>query len=98
MINYQPEGNKLLVKIEEIEEVTAGGIIKPQMVRDDEQLSCTTGEVLAVGPSVDMAFAKSRPVKIGDKVIFARYGGVLIDEREGLRIIHDEDVLAMIND
>lgn len=96
MSEYQPEGCKLLVKVEEVKEKTDGGLYIPDTVRENEQLAATTGEVIAIGPAVDLAFAKDRPVKIGDRVIFAKYGGRVIDDKGGLRIINDEDVLARV--
>jgi len=96
MSEYQPEGCKLLVRVEKVKEVTDGGIYMPETVRENEQLAATTGEIVAIGPSVDMAFAKGRPAEIGDKVIFAKYGGRVIDEKGVLRIINDEDVLARV--
>lgn len=45
----EPRGNKILVKPDQIEEVTAGGIVLPQQVKDRHQLSACYGDVIAVG-------------------------------------------------
>ena len=39
MSEYQPEGCKLLVRVEKVKEVTDGGIYMPETVRENEQLA-----------------------------------------------------------
>jgi len=97
MSDYQPEGCKILVKVEKVKEQTEGGIWKPPTAKDDEQLAATTGEVVAIGPSVDIAF-NDGPLKVGDKIKFAKYGGVLIDEEDFIRVINDEDILTRVTE
>ena len=45
-----PTCNKVLVKSDEIEEMTEGGIVIPAQVKDRHQLSSCYGIVLALGP------------------------------------------------
>ena len=45
-----PSGNRVLVKPDEVEDVTPGGIVIPQQVRDKHQMSANYGHVVALGP------------------------------------------------
>ena len=103
-----PEGAKVIVKPDSVEEVTKGGIILPETVKSDKQVAVTRGKIIAIGPLADITFCESndgvekRKAKIGDKIIYARYGGAIITEkkddgtRKELRILNDEDVVCLI--
>lgn len=106
---YVPEGSRLLVLADVIEEKTAGGIILAQQSRDSEQMRVTKGEVLRIGPTCDLLFSEKgyngkqdRPAKEGDRIIFAKYGGMKVIDDEfkdfDIRLIYDADVVAVIND
>jgi chaperonin GroES len=91
-----PEGVKILIKPEEVSEKTDGGIYLPDSTQQDEKNATTKGEVLAIGPSADAKF-EDGPIDVGDRVIYARYGGVLVETEEGdFRIVNDEDIIAKI--
>jgi len=45
-----PSGNRVLVKPDEVEEVTKGGIVIPDTVKEKHQLSANYGQVVAIGP------------------------------------------------
>ena len=95
----EPCGHKLVVKPEEVEEMTKGGIIIPGSVKDTEQRSVTKGVVVSVGPQCWKEFSDGKPwAAVGDKIVFAKYGGLLVvddeDEQE-YRILNDEDVVAV---
>lgn len=89
-----PLGDKLVVKPLERHEVTKSGIYIPETAKEKPQ----EGEVLAVG-SGKYIDGKLMPldVKVGDKVLFSKYGGdeIKIDDQE-LKIISESDVLAII--
>jgi chaperonin GroES len=82
-----------VVKPIEKEEVTKGGIILPDTVKEKPQ----EGEVLAVGPGrlSDDGKRIAMEVKVGDRVIYAKYGGTeyKIDNEE-LVILRESDILA----
>jgi len=46
----EPCGNRVLIKPDEIEEVTEGGIVIPSTVKDRHQMSACYGVVVALGP------------------------------------------------
>jgi len=94
MHKLRPLGDKLVVRPLAREEVTKSGIFIPDTVKEKPQ----DGEVLAVGTGkyIDGALVPL-DVKVGDKVLFSKYGGdeIKIDNEE-LKIISESDVLAVI--
>lgn len=91
-MTYTPVVYRIKVKPDSVEETTAGGIIIPTQVKDQEQLATTTGTVVAVGPG---AFEGSPVLKPGDKILYAKYGGcVFREDGQEFRFINDEDVIA----
>ncbi len=89
----QPLADRLAVKPIEREEVTKGGIVLPDTVREKPQ----EGEVRFVGPGRLSEDGKRIPmdIKVGDRVIYAKYGGtdIKIDDEE-LVILRESDILA----
>lgn len=92
-VKLEPLADRLVVRPIEREDVTKGGIILPDTVKEKPQ----EGEVLAVGPGrmSDDGDRISMDVKTGDIIIYAKYGGteIKIDEEE-LIILRESDVLA----
>jgi len=91
----RPCGDRVLVKPNVEEERTAGGIVLPDTAKERPQW----GEVIAVGAGKwDESGINRIPmeVKVGDKVVFAKYGGteVKVDGDEYL-ILRESDILAV---
>jgi len=81
----RPCGDRVLVKPNVEEEKTAGGIVLPDTAKERPQW----GEVIAVGAGKWDESGKNRipmEVKVGDRVVFAKYGGteVKVDGEEYL--------------
>jgi len=92
-VKLQPLADRLVVKPIEREEMTKGGIVLPDTAKEKPQ----EGEVLAVGPGRLSEDGKriAMDVKVGDRVIYARYGGTEIRiEDEELVILRESDILA----
>ncbi len=92
-VKLQPLADRLVVKPIEREEVTKGGIVLPDTAKEKPQ----EGKVLAVGPGRLSEEGKRVPmsVKVGDIVIYAKYGGTEIKiEDEELIILRESDILA----
>jgi chaperonin GroES len=89
----QPLGDRLVVSPIEREEVTKGGIVLPDTAKEKPQ----EGEVLAVGPGrlSEDGTRIAMDVKVGDIVIYARYGGTeyKVDDKEVI-ILREVDILA----
>jgi len=93
VIKLQPLADRLVVKPIEREEVTKGGIVLPDTVKEKPQ----EGEVMAVGPGrlSDEGKRIAVDIKVGDIVIYAKYGGTEIKvEDEELVILRESDILA----
>lgn len=92
-IKLQPLGDRVVVKPIPKEDVTKGGIVLPDTVKEKPQ----EGKVLAVGPGkmTDDGKRIAMDVKVGDVVIYAKYGGAEIKEDdEELIILRESDILA----
>ena len=92
-IKLQPLGDRVVVQPSEEEEITKGGIILPDTVKEKPQ----RGVIIAVGPGRLDEEGKRIPmeVKKGDKVIYSKYAGSEIkqDYKEVL-ILRESDILA----
>ena len=92
-VKLQPLADRVVVKPIEREEVTKGGIVLPDTAKEKPQ----EGEVLAVGPGRLSEDGKRMAIdlKVGDIVIYAKYGGSEIKiEEEELVILRESDILA----
>jgi len=92
-VKLKPLADRVLVRPIEREEVTKGGIVLPDTVKEKPQ----EGEVLAVGDGRLSEDGKRIPldVKVGDIVIYTKYGGTEIKvEDEELIILRESDILA----
>lgn len=93
----KPLADRVLIKVVEAEEKTKGGILLP----DTAQKKSQRGEVLAVGPGKVAENGTRIPLdlKVGDKVLFARYAGTDIEDNdEQFLLIAERDVLAVIEE
>jgi chaperonin GroES len=96
-IKFKPLADRLVVKPLEEEEVTASGIVLPETAKEKPM----KGEVLSVGPGArdEDGDRIEMDVKVGDKILFAKYGGTEIKvDGEKLLILRETDVLAIITD
>lgn len=82
----KPLGDRILVQIVEAEAVTASGIIIPETAKEKPSEAI----VVSVG-------ATAQDIKIGDKVVFSKYGGTEVPhEGETYLLLSYKDVLAVI--
>ncbi len=92
-VSLQPLADRVLVKPIEKEEKTKSGIYLPDTAKEKPQ----EGEVLAVGPGkmTDDGKRVTPDIKVGDTVIYAKYGGTEIKvDDEDLIILRESDILA----
>ncbi len=89
----KPLADRVVVKPIERETVSKGGIVLPDTAKEKPQ----EGKVVAVGEGKLSDDGKRIPmdVKVGDIVIYAKYGGteIKIDDEE-LIILRESDILA----
>lgn len=85
---------------------TAGGILLPPEVQDNKDAAMMMGTLLAVSP---LAFnydtwpedAKDKRPKPGDRVLFAKFAGTVVQDpsnKRDLRIAKDKDIIAVIHE
>jgi chaperonin GroES len=92
-VKLQPLGDRLVVKPTEKEETTKSGLIIPDTAKEKQQ----EGQDIAVGPGRLSEDGKriEMDVKVGDIVLYARYGGTEIKvDNVDLMILRESDVLA----
>ena len=94
VVKLKPMADRLVVKPIEMEDVTKGGIFLPDTVKEKPQ----EGKVLAVGPGRLSEDGKriAMDIKVGDIVIYSKYGGteLKINEEEVI-ILRESDILAL---
>ena len=95
-MNIQPLGDRVVIKALEAEDKTKGGIVLPDTAKEKPQ----EGKVVAVGKGKVLENGTKQPleVKVGDRVLYAKYSGTEITTKEGeeLLIMREEDVLAIM--
>ena len=94
-VSLQPLEDRIVVKPSEGEEMTASGLVIPDTAKEKPQ----EGEVLAVGPGrYEDGSRVPLDVKVGDKVIYSKYGGTEVKVGgDELLILSARDVLAIVN-
>jgi len=94
-LKLKPLGGRVIVEPIEQEEMTAGGIILPETAKEKPQ----EGKILAAGPGDRDEEGKRIPmeVKVGDRVLYAKYSGteVKVDGKK-LLILRESDILAVV--
>jgi chaperonin GroES len=94
-MKLRPLGDRLVVTIQEEKEITPTGLMLPESAKETPQ----RGEVIAVGNGRRNHKGKRIPmdVKVGDTVLYAKYGGseLKVDGMK-LLILQESDVLAVI--
>jgi len=95
-MKLKPLDDRIVVKPNEAEEKTASGLVIPDTAKEKPQ----QGSVLAVGPgrrSDQTGELIPLDVKVGDTVVYSKYGGTEITvEGDDLLILTSRDVLAIM--
>jgi chaperonin GroES len=94
-IKLQPLGERLVIRREESETTTAGGIVLPDSAKEKP----ARGTVVAIGTGklLDDGTRSKSQLKAGDRVLFTSYAGenVEIDDVEYL-LMREDDILAVV--
>lgn len=94
-ISVKPLGNRVVVEPIEQEDVTASGIVLPDTAKEKPQ----QGLILAAGPGDrdDSGKRIAMEVKVGDKVLFAKYAGTELKmDGKKLLILRETDLLGIV--
>ena len=93
----QPLGDRIVVKHLDQEEKSPGGIILPDTAKEKPQ----EGKVMAIGKGKLLEDGSVKPleIKVGDKVLFAKYSGTeVIHEEKEFLILREDDILAVVKE
>ena len=95
-MSLQPLEDRIIVRPGEAEETTVSGLVIPDTAKEKPQ----QGEVLAVGPgrrSEQTGEIIPLDVKVGDTVVYSKYGGTEItDGGQDVLILNGRDILAIV--
>lgn len=94
-VNFIPLKDRVLIKRINQEEKTPGGIIIPDTAKEKP----IEGEVLAVGNGIrdDQGKLHELEVKVGDRVLFAKWGGNEVKiQGEEYVIMKESDILGIL--
>ena len=94
-ISIKPLEDRIVIRQVEAEQTTASGLVIPDTAKEKPQ----EGEVIAVGPGRVDDNGNRIPVdvKVGDVVIYSRYGGTEVKyDRQEFQILSSRDVLAVV--
>ena len=94
-MNIKPLSNRVVLKNLEAEEMTKGGIILTSAAKEKPEIA----EVIAVGEGAknDKGELVPMTVKIGDKVIIAKYVGTTVKlDGSDYVIVSENDILAIV--
>ena len=94
-MNIRPLHDRVIVRRMEEERTSAGGI----MIPDSATEKPAQGEVVAVGKGKILENGDVRPldVKVGDKVLFSKYGGTEVKvEGEELMVMREDDITGVV--
>lgn len=95
-LNLRPLADRVLIEPLDQEEKTASGILLPETAKEKPQ----EGVIVAIGPGKwdeDGEKRMEMEVKLGDKVIFAKYSGseIKINDKKYL-LMSEKDILAVV--
>lgn len=96
-LKLRPLYDRLIVRREEDETRSAGGIVIPDTAKEKP----IRGTVLSVGPGklLDNGDVRALAVKTGDKVLFGKYAGTEVKiDNEDLLVLREEDIMAVVED
>jgi chaperonin GroES len=95
-MNFQPLGDRVIIKPLEAESKTKGGIVLPDTVKEKPQ----EGKVIAVGKGkvLENGTVNKPEVKEGDTVLYGKYSGTEVTSKDGEEylIVREEDILAIV--
>jgi len=92
---FRPLHDRVLVRRIEAEEKTAGGIIIPDSAKEKP----SEGEIVAVGTGTRAENGTVTPldVKVGDRVLFGKWGGTEVKlDGEDLLIMKESDIMGVV--
>lgn len=94
-MKFRPLHDRVLVRRAEAETKTAGGIIIPGTAEEKP----SEGEIVAVGTGYvnDNGEIRALDVKVGDRVLFSKWGGTEVSiDGEELMVMKESDIIGVM--
>ena len=95
-VNLKPLADRVIVSPVEQEEMTASGIVLPETAKEKPQ----QGTIVAAGPGKkdDQGKLIAMEVQVGDRVLYAKYGGteIKLDDGSKVLVMRESDILAIV--
>jgi len=91
----------ILIKPDNVEKKTDGGIIIPDMVTEKERKAVEYGTVVRTGPRAFIDYGRSPDIlSAGDRVSFARYAGKEVRDTDDAvyLLVNDVDILCLVTE
>ena len=95
-MKIRPLQDRVVVKRQDEETTSAGGIVLPGSATEKPQ----QGEVVAVGNGKLLDSGEVRPLdgKVGDTILFGKYSGTEVSvDGEELLVMREDDITAIIS-
>lgn len=90
-MNIEPLGTRVAVKVEEVDNTTASGIIIPDAAKEKPSV----GEIVAINETTKEDFN----VDLGTKILFGKYVGTEVEiDNQKLMIIEMDEAFAILRD
>lgn len=94
-MNIRPLHDRVIVRRMDEERTSAGGIVIPDSATEKP----IEGEVVAVGNGKILDSGEIRPleIKVGDKILFSKYGGTEVKiEGEDFVVMREDDITGVV--
>ena len=94
-MKLKPLDDRVIIEQSEADEVSKGGIVLPENAKEKP----TKGKILAVGPgkTADDGKLVALTVKVGDLVLYEKYGGTEVQvDGEKRIVVRESEILAII--
>lgn len=94
-----PVEYRCVLKLDPVEQKTAGGIILPNERTEKDQMAATRGTLVAIGGNAFTDW-EGRTPEVGDKVLIQKYAGQFraADPEDLYRVVQDKEILAVIEE
>lgn len=95
-MKLKPLGDKVVIELLEEEDKSAGGLYLPDSAKKKPQ----SGKVIAVGNGriLEDGTRANMNVKVGDKVLFSKYGGNEVNlDGTDYTILDEDQIFAILN-
>jgi chaperonin GroES len=97
-----PVEYKVLIRPDEVDDMSAGGMYLPESARDKQQYAMDKGTVIATGEGFFRDLPGPVP-KVGQRVMYSKYAGSVITleedgQRKDYRLCNDKDICAILEE